>query len=133
MQFQLPNLSNLPGLGDLAKNVPNLGDLTKNVADLGKNVPNPLPMLIDYRLTDSSLQIVAINGQFTLREFPYKEMIAVKRGYELWNEHWENRIDLWSSAVSIRLDRAVLPWVVITPEDPEGFVRDLSGRLGRAR
>ena len=99
------------------------------------NLPfaNPLPYLIDYRLTDSSLQIVALSGQFVLREFPFKEMIAVKRGYELWNEHYENRLDLWNAAVSVRLDRAILPWLVLTPADPDGFVRDLSARIGRTR
>jgi hypothetical protein len=60
-------------------------------------------------------------------------MIAVKKGYELFNEHWENRLDLWNSAVSIRLDRAILPWLVVTPADPDSFVRDLSGRIGRSR
>lgn len=96
-------------------------------------IPNPLPYLLDYRLTDQALQIVGLNGMVVMREIPYKEMIAVKRGYEVWNEHWENRLDLWNSAVSIRLDRAILPWFVVTPENPESFVRDLSARLGRAR
>ena len=90
---------------------------------------NPITYLIDYRLTDRSLQITSMGGQFVIREFPYSEMSSVKRGYEFWNEHWENRLDLWNSAVSIKLDRQVLPWLVITPEYPETFVADLSRRL----
>ena len=96
-------------------------------------IQNPLPFLIDYRLTDDTLQITTMGGQFVMREIPYKEMIAVKKGYEFWNEHWENRLDLWASAVSIRLDRPILPWFVLTPADPDGFVRDLSARLARGR
>lgn len=96
-------------------------------------IPNPLTYLIDYRLTDSALQVTGLNGAVVVREIPYKDIVAVKRGYEFWNEHWENRLDLWASAVSLRLDRPFLPWFVVTPADPEGFVRDLSARLGRAR
>jgi hypothetical protein len=90
---------------------------------------NPITYLIDYRLTDRSLQVTTMGGQFVIREFPYSEMTSVKRGYEFWNEHWENRLDLWNSAVSIKLDRQVLPWLVITPEYPDTFVADLSRRL----
>lgn len=122
MSFNLPNI---PGLPKLELPEINLGALPE--------IPNPLPYLLDYKLTETSLQIIALNGQFTLREFPYKEMIAVKKGYEIFNEHWENRLDLWNSAVSIRLDRAVLPWLVVTPANTDDFVRDLSGRIGRSR
>jgi hypothetical protein len=90
---------------------------------------NPLTYLVDYRLTDRSLQITTMGGQFVIREIPYSEMTSVKRGYEFWNEHWENRLDLWNSAVSIKLDRPMLPWAVITPEYPDTFVADLSRRL----
>lgn len=92
---------------------------------------NPLTYLVDYRLTDSSLQVTTLGGQLVVREIPYASMISVKRGYEWWNEHWENRLDLWTSAVSIRLDRQILPWFVVTPENPDAFVADLARRLGR--
>ena len=92
---------------------------------------NPLSYLFDYRLTDSSLQIVALGGQFVIREFPYSDMSSVKRGYEFMNEHWENRFDIWNAAVSIKLNRPILPWVVITPEHPDTFVADLARRLAR--
>jgi hypothetical protein len=90
---------------------------------------NPLTYLVDYRLTDRSLQITTLGGQFVIREIPYADMTSVKRGYEFWNEHWENRLDLWNSAISIKLDRPMLPWVVITPEYPDTFVADLARRL----
>ena len=90
---------------------------------------NPLTYLIDYRLTDRSLQITTMGGQFVVREIPYNEMTSVKRGYEFWNEHWENRLDLWNSAVSVKLDRPLLPWLVVTPEYPDTFVADLARRL----
>jgi hypothetical protein len=90
---------------------------------------NPLTYLINYRLTATSLQITAMGGMFVVREFPYSSIVEVKRGYEFWNEHYENRVDLWSSAVSVRLNRPILPWVVITPENPDTFVSDLRKRL----
>jgi hypothetical protein len=94
---------------------------------------NPLPWIVDYRLAAYSLQIVLCGGAFVLREYPYKEMLFVKKGYEHWNEHYENRLDLWEAAVSIRLDRAMLPWLVVTPANPEAFVADLSQRIVAAR
>jgi hypothetical protein len=97
------------------------------------SLPNPLPWLLDYRLAAYSLQIVMFGGAFVLREVPYKEMLFVKKGYEHWNEHFENRFDIWEAAVSIRLDRAVLPWLVVTPAEPEAFVADLSERIVAAR
>lgn len=96
-------------------------------------LPNPLPWLLDYRLAAFSLQIVVLNGAFVVREFPYREMLFVKKGFEPWNEHYQNRLDLWEAAVSIRLDRTVLPWLVITPADPEALVADLSDRIVAAR
>ena len=90
---------------------------------------NPLTYLIDYRLTERSLQITTLGGQFVVREIPYSEMLSVKRGYELWNEHYQNRLDVWNSAVSIKLDRKILPWLVISPEFPDTFVADLTRRL----
>ena len=90
---------------------------------------NPLTYLVDYRLTERSLQITTLGGQFVVREIPYSEMLSVKRGYEFWNEHWQNRLDLWNSAVSIKLDRQLLPWFVISPEFPDTFVADLTRRL----
>ncbi|MEB3328686.1 MAG: hypothetical protein VKQ33_05590 [Candidatus Sericytochromatia bacterium] len=97
------------------------------------SLPNPLVWLLDYRLAAYSLQIVLCGGAFVLREFPYKEMLFVKEGYEPWNEHYENRLDLWESAVSIRLDRAMLPWLVVTPAEPKAFVAQLSERIVAAR
>jgi hypothetical protein len=86
---------------------------------------NPLTYLLDYRLTPTSLQVVALSGQFVIREIPYSDIVEVKRGYEFLNEHWENRLDLWRSAVSLRLNRPILPWFVVTPQDPDSFVLEL--------
>ncbi|MEB3221175.1 MAG: hypothetical protein VKS61_03765 [Candidatus Sericytochromatia bacterium] len=97
------------------------------------SLSNPLPWVLDYRLAAYSLQVVLLGGAFVMREFPYKEMLFVKKGYEHWNEHYENRLDLWEAAVSIRLDRTVLPWLVITPANPDGFVADLTDRIIAAR
>lgn len=86
---------------------------------------NPLTYLIDYRLTPTSLQVVALAGQFVIREIPYANIVEVKRGYEFLNEHWENRLDLWNSAVSLRLNRPLLPWFVVTPQNPDSFILEL--------
>lgn len=93
---------------------------------------NPLKYLIDYRLAPTSLQVVSLGGQFVLREIPYSEMLEAKRGFELWNEHWQNRLDFWNSSVSIRLPRPVLPWFVISPDDPDRFVAELRTHMAKA-
>ncbi|MEB3196176.1 MAG: hypothetical protein VKP62_03135 [Candidatus Sericytochromatia bacterium] len=102
------------------------------------NLPNlpqmpELPQLVDYRLGEQSLQIVALNGMLVLREIPYGSMRQVKRGYELWSELHANHVDLLGKAVSIELDRALLPWLVVTPADPAAFMLELSRRIAGAK
>ncbi|HEY9720945.1 MAG TPA: hypothetical protein V6D47_02970 [Oscillatoriaceae cyanobacterium] len=93
---------------------------------------NPLKFLVDYRLTPTSLQVTAMGGQFVVREIPYNEMLEVKRGLEIWNEHWQNRLDFWNHSVSIRLTRPVLPWFVVSPDDPDRFVGELREHIAKA-
>lgn len=90
---------------------------------------NPLTYVLDYRLGANGLQVVALGGNFVVREIPYTEMVEVVKGYQFWNEHWENRLDLWASSVSIRLNRPILPWFVVTPANPDLFVADLRRRI----
>lgn len=92
---------------------------------------NPLKYLIDYRLTPHSLQVTTFGGSFVIREIPYADIQEVRRGYQWWNEHWENRLDLWSSAVSLKLNRPMLPWFVVTPEHPDVFVVELRQKMAR--
>lgn len=87
---------------------------------------------VDYRLTPTALQIVGKGGARVRREVPYTAMLAVKRGVEFWNEHWQSRWNARGHGVSIRLKRPLLPWFVVTPDDPEAFVAELRERIAKA-
>ena len=95
-----------------------------------KTIENALDYMVGYRMGDDALQITTLGGAVVTRTFPYAEMLEVKKGYELWNEHYQNRFDA-AKAVSIRLDRQLIPWLVVTPEDPDAFIAELQPRIKR--
>lgn len=81
---------------------------------------------IRYRFTAEALEIVALGIPF--RTIPYAAIEAAAAGGSLWHEHW----------VTYRLHRRVTlrlreggRAVVITPADPQAFLREMRDRLSR--
>ncbi|HEY9720944.1 MAG TPA: hypothetical protein V6D47_02965 [Oscillatoriaceae cyanobacterium] len=92
-----------------------------------------LKYFVDYRLTPTALQIVGKGGAVVRREVPYSQMLEIRRGAKFWNEHWQSRWDSRGHCVSIRLKRLLLPWFVVTPDDPETFIAELKARVATAK
>ena len=93
---------------------------------------NPLALLLDYRLSDQSVQIRTL-GDLILLEIPLAAIETVHHGIQLLgvNVFFVNRLDLWHSAVTLRQKQGLLRNVVITPDQPEQFVATLRGLLRR--
>ncbi len=81
-----------------------------------------------FRLGDEALEILALGVPF--RTVPYADIESAERGGSLLNEHWVTfRL---ASRVTLHLRRGRRRAVVITPPDPELFLRDLRPRLQAA-
>lgn len=93
---------------------------------------NPLKLIVNYRLTDDALQVLGPGG-VVLRQVHYVDMQEARMGYTWWNEHWENRLDVWRSAVTIRRKSGWIKNFVITPDRPGEFVAQLEERIPRHR
>ncbi|HSB68647.1 MAG TPA: PH domain-containing protein [Candidatus Methylomirabilis sp.] len=80
---------------------------------------------LEFRLGDEALEILALGVPF--RTIPYVDIQSVHPGGSLWNEHWvtfrlQNRITL-------RLQRGRRRAIVISPPEPEAFLRLIQSHL----
>jgi hypothetical protein len=80
---------------------------------------------LKYRLGDQALEILALGVPF--RTIPYAEIHSVHLGGSLLNEHWVT-FQL-ANRVTLSLRGGQRRTIVITPADPEAFLRDLRSRL----
>jgi hypothetical protein len=80
--------------------------------------------LIDYRLAPTEVQITVFG--FVVRKFAYADIEDVLMGSRSGGENWARR---FSGYVTIRRKRGLFRSVVITPDDPEGFVMQLKERI----
>lgn len=82
---------------------------------------------MQYRLAEEGLEIVVLGVSF--RTIPYPGIEAVELGGSLLHEHWVtfrlNRL------VTLRLRHGKRRIVVISPSDPQAFLRELRSRLNR--
>src|SRR5574341_1612817 len=79
---------------------------------------------LKFRLGDDTVEILALGVPF--RTIPYADIQSAHLGGSLWNEHWvtfhlQNRITL-------RLRRGRRRAIVISPPEPEAFLRSLQSR-----
>ncbi len=82
---------------------------------------------IRYRLGDEALEILVLGVPF--RAVPYAGIEAVEPGGSLLHEHWVTfRL---TRLVTLRLRDGKRRAVVISPPDPQGFVRNLEARMIR--
>lgn len=93
---------------------------------------NPFKLVIDYRLTDAAVQICTL-GDFVIAAYPLRDVEAVHHGIVLFARHtyWLNRLDLWDSAVTLRLRSG--RHLVLSPDLPEQFVATTRSLLRRQR
>lgn len=83
---------------------------------------------LQFRLGDEGLEILALGVPF--RTIAYADIESAERGGSLLNEHWVTfRL---ASRMTLRLRRGKRRAVVITPPDPDMFLRDLQTRLQAA-
>jgi len=78
-----------------------------------------------YELRDDALCVVMFGR--CVRRVPYANIDSVRRGYALWNEHW-NRISR-DANITLRLKHGLIRNFVINPPDTENFVAQLQTRL----
>ena len=84
---------------------------------------------LQFRLGDEALEILALGVPF--RTIAYADIESAERGGSLLNEHWVTfRL---ARRMTLRLRRGKRRAVVITPPDPDMFLRDLQTRLQAAR
>ncbi len=87
-------------------------------------------MFLDYRLTDSEVQVRI--GRWVVRRVRFDdiEAAAMKPGSRIlwvWNEHWCN---LWPFRfVVLRRKSGWLRTFIINPPDPDGFLGELKKRV----
>ncbi len=80
---------------------------------------------LQFRLGEETLEILALGVPF--RTIPYADIQSADRGGSLLHEHWVTfRL---ANRVTLHLRQGRRRAVVITPPDPETFLRDLQPRL----
>ena len=78
-----------------------------------------------YRFREDALEILALGVPF--RAVRYEDIQSAQRGGTLANEHWVTfRL---ANRVTIQLRRGARSAIVISPRDPEAFIRELQSRL----
>lgn len=91
-----------------------------------------LPFIYDYRLVDSSVEIllfrlipirrILFRDIAEIRVVPWKELFSFPRSLPLYfSESWGNR--LWRPAVLIRKSRGLSRYIILTPKDTNAFIR----------
>lgn len=84
---------------------------------------------LQFRLGDQALEIVALGVPF--RTIAYADIQSADRGGPLFCQHWVSfRV---GSRITLRLRRGKRRTIVITPPDPDAFLRALHSRLEAAR
>ena len=84
---------------------------------------------LEFRLGDEALEILALGVPF--RRILYADIQSGRRGGSLLTEHWVTfRL---ANRITLSLRRGRRHAIVITPPDPEAFLRDLQVRLHIAR
>jgi hypothetical protein len=81
-----------------------------------------LPFL-SYRVTDQAVEVLL--GSRLVRRILLSDIESVRRGVTLWNEHWDRRLDLRRTAVTIRRKTGLFRNFQVTPDDPEGFIAEI--------
>ncbi|MFQ5876590.1 MAG: hypothetical protein ACE5JH_02695 [Acidobacteriota bacterium] len=81
-----------------------------------------------YRITAAAVEILILGK--VVRRIPLPEIEEVHRRGALLHENWSGP-KFWN-AVTIRRRRGLLRNVVISPDDPDGFVRRLQEAIRRA-
>ncbi len=90
--------------------------------------------LYNYRVTDDEIQIVLF-GRIPLRRIPVRDIVEVRRVANtainpisnpevFYSERWGNRI--WGNTVFIQKARGLSRRLLITPDDPDEFIRQVS-------
>ena len=80
---------------------------------------------LQFRLGDERLEILALGVPF--RTIPYADIQSADRGGSLLHEHWVTfRL---ANRVTLHLRQGRRRTIVMTPPDPEVFLRDLQSRL----
>lgn len=80
---------------------------------------------LKFHLGEEALEILALGVAF--RTIPYQEIESAYPGGSLLNEHWATfRL---ANRITLHLRRGRRRDIVITPPDPEGFLRRLRSHL----
>lgn len=80
---------------------------------------------LEFRLGDEALEILALGVPF--RTIPYADILSVQPGGSLWSEHWVTfRL---RSRITLRLHRGKRRAIVISPPEPEAFLRRIRSHL----
>lgn len=91
-----------------------------------------LTRVFEYAIAADGLRIGL--GGLVLRTVPYEEIEVVERG---WAPGWQVGgvgMPFRGDEVRVRVRSAIgLPWMSLTPDDPDGFVAALRDRLERPR
>lgn len=81
---------------------------------------------INYQIDDRYVRMRV--GRLRIRKIPIDDISDVTVGYRHWVESWTKTINPWTiakKAVTIYRKTGVFKRVVITPDDPPGFVRKI--------
>lgn len=82
---------------------------------------------INYRLGEEALEVTVANRP--VRRIPYGSIESVERGWSLLNEHWSRRMDFWRWGVTIKRKSGLVRRLLITPDAPEDFIKELQAHL----
>lgn len=78
-----------------------------------------------YELREDAFCVVM--GGVAVRRIAYDNIESVRRGYALWNEHW-NRI-AFDPYITLRLKHGLVRNFVINPPQTDDFIAQLQSRL----
>jgi hypothetical protein len=84
---------------------------------------------VRYRVTSEALEVMLL--WMVVRRIPLSDIEEVHRRGAFPHECWSG-LRFWN-AVTVRKRRGVLKSVIITPDDPEGFVAHLSALIEARR
>ena len=96
-----------------------------------------LPVLYDYKITTSELQIILLK-RWPFRRLSLKDVVEIRkvgfmetvpfRGLPVFfSERWGNR--LFKPTVLIRRKRGVTKIWFVTPKEPDAFINDIKSKL----
>ncbi len=92
-----------------------------------KSTPRDPGLAFDYELGEDGLRVRL--GSMVLRAIPYGDIERVEKG---WAPGWQvggHGMPFRGDEVRIRVRTHVgLPWMTVTPREPDRFVERLSGR-----